>query len=66
MGTSTLAHRMRRNGLPTFNGRTAAMRQLVLQAPAPAAVRILSHRHVHITALAAEVGSPWPHYSPDE
>ncbi|NYH55316.1 integrase [Nocardiopsis arvandica] len=66
MDTSALAHRMRKNGLPTFYERTAAIRQLVLQAPAPVVARMLGYRHVHITALAAEAGSPWSHYAPDD
>ncbi|WP_143831744.1 phage integrase family protein [Nocardiopsis sp. CNR-923] len=66
MDTSTLAGRMRKNGLPTFHGRTAAIRQLALQAPAPVVARMLGYHHVHITALAAEAGSPWSHYAPDD
>lgn len=66
MDASTLAHRMRKNGIPTFNGRTAAIRQLVLQAPAPVVARMLGYYPVHITALAAEAGSPWSHYTPDD
>jgi integrase len=66
MDTSTLAHRMRKNGLPTFHGRTAAIRQLVLQAPAPVIARMLGYHPEHITALAAEAGSPWSHYAPDD
>ncbi|WP_267909127.1 hypothetical protein [Nocardiopsis alborubida] len=41
MDTRTLAGRMRENGLPTFRGRTAAIRQLVLQAPSPVIARML-------------------------
>ena len=66
MDTSTLAHRMHKNGLPNINGRTAAIRQLVLQAPAPVIARMLSYHPEHITALATEAGSPWSHYAPDD
>ena len=66
MDTSTLAHRMRKNEIPTFHGRTAAIRQLVLQAPAPVIARMLGYHPEHITALAAEAGSPWSHYAPDD
>ncbi len=66
MDTSTLAHRMRRAKLPAINGRTAALRQLTLQAPAPVVAQMLGYHHVHITALAAEAGSPWSHYAPDD
>ncbi len=66
MDTSTLADRIRKNGIPTFHGRTAAIRQLVLQAPAPVIARMLNYHPEHITALAAEAGSPWSHYAPDD
>lgn len=66
MDTSSLAVRMRNKGFPTFNGRTAAIRQLALQAPAPVVARMLGYHHDHITALAAEAGTPWSRYAPDE
>ncbi|WP_435106699.1 hypothetical protein [Nocardiopsis synnemataformans] len=66
MDTSTLAGRMRKNELPTFRGRTAAIRQFVLQAPSPVIARMLGYHPEHITALATEAGSPWSHYAPED
>jgi hypothetical protein len=49
-----------------FHGRTAAIRRLVLQAPAPVIARMLGYHPEHITALAAEAGSPWSHHAPED
>jgi hypothetical protein len=66
MTSDAFARRLRRAGVPALHGRTAAIRQLALQVLPAVVARILGYHHVHITALAAEAGSPWSHYAPDD
>ncbi|GAA1498313.1 hypothetical protein [Paeniglutamicibacter kerguelensis] len=44
-------------GVPAQSGRTAAIRQLVLQMP-PVAAQGLGYHHTSTTKIAAEAGSP--------
>jgi hypothetical protein len=64
MTTDTLERRLRRHGIPALAGRTAALRQLVLQTPAPVVARMLGYTHQQTTQLAAETGSTWSRYAP--
>jgi hypothetical protein len=57
---------MRHAGIPTMNGRTAAIRQLVLQAPAPVVAAMLGYHDETTTKVAADVGSPWARYAPGD
>ncbi|MES0832713.1 hypothetical protein [Nocardiopsis tropica] len=41
------------------------LRQLVLQAPAPAITRSLGFHGVTLTRIAADAGGPWSRYAPD-
>lgn len=51
-----MAPRLRHLGFPTRSGRAAAIRQLVLQAPAPVIARMLGYNDDHTTRLAEEAG----------
>lgn len=53
-------------GIPAGNGRTAALRQLVLQAPAPVIATMLGYTHQQAARVAAEAGSPWSRYAPGD
>jgi hypothetical protein len=44
-------------------GRTAALRQLVLQAPAPVVAQALGYHHHTTTRVATEAGTPWSRYA---
>ena len=46
-------------GIPAQFGRTAAIRQLVLQMPPPVVAQALGYHHNSTTRIAAEAGSPW-------
>ncbi len=60
MTSNALELRLRHLGFPTQRGRTSAIRQLVLQAPAPVVTRMLGY-HDTTAKLAAEVGGTWRH-----
>ncbi len=51
---------------PARGGRTAALRQLVLQAPAPVIATMLGYSHDGTAQVAAEAGSPWSRYAPGD
>ncbi|WP_128382034.1 hypothetical protein [Streptomyces cavernae] len=64
MTPATLELRLRHLGFPTQRGRTAAIRHLVLQAPAPVVARMLGYHDDTTAQLAAEAGGTWRHYAP--
>lgn len=66
MTPEALAPRLRHLGFPTRPGRTAAIRQLVLQAPAPVIARILGYNDDHTTRIAEAAGGTWRHYAPGD
>lgn len=53
-------------GVPAQSGRTAAIRQLVLQMPPPVVAQALGYHHTSTTRIAAEAGSPWSGYAPGD
>jgi len=59
---ATLQLRLPALGIPTLNGRTDAIRQM-LQAPAPIVAKMLGYHSAHAEALAAEAGGTWKHYA---
>ncbi len=63
LGLQTLQERLRQAGIPLVHGRTAALRQLVLQAPAPVVASMLGYHDETTTKVAADVGSPWARYA---
>ncbi|MCI2421123.1 hypothetical protein MOQ72_27135 [Saccharopolyspora sp. K220] len=64
MTTDAVEHRLRQHGIRTLTGRTAALRQLVLQAPAPVVAKMLGYTLDHAARLATEAGGAWARYAP--
>ena len=60
---SHLAELVRDLGVPALAGRTAALRQLVLQVPAPVGAQALGYHHNTATRVATEAGTPWVRYA---
>jgi hypothetical protein len=56
--TNTVERRLRRDGIPTLTGRTAAL----LQAPAPVVARMLGYTLDHAARLVTEAGGTWSRY----
>lgn len=61
--TTSLRLRLRNLGLPSRDGRTTTIRQLVLQAPAPVVAGMLGYHPNTTEQLAAEAGSTWKTYA---
>ncbi|WP_329612344.1 hypothetical protein OG244_02690 [Streptomyces brevispora] len=59
MNPSTLRDALRKLGVPAEKGRTSAIRQLVLQAPAPVIAQALGYHDKSTTRIATEAGAPW-------
>lgn len=66
MTPHTLELRLRDVGFPTQRGRTAAIRHLLLQAPAPVVARMLGYHDETTAQVAAEAGGTWCHYAPGD
>jgi integrase len=64
MTPATVERRLRLAGIPARGGRSAALRQLVLQAPAPVIATMLGYSYQGTAYVAAEAGSPWSRYAP--
>ena len=60
---SHLSQLVRDLGIPALAGRTAALRQLVLQVPAPVVAQALGYHHSTTTRVASEAGTPWSRYA---
>jgi site-specific recombinase XerD len=60
---SPLIHEL---GVPTTAGRGAAIRQHVLDLPAPIVATALGYHHVTTTRLAVEAGTTWSNYAPGD
>ncbi len=60
---SHLSQLVRDLGVPALAGRTAALRQLVLQVPAPVVAQALGYHHRTTTRVASEAGTPWVRYA---
>jgi hypothetical protein len=60
---STLVHAL---GVPSIAGRVAAIRQHVLDMPAPIVATALGYHHVTTTRLATEAGTTWSNYAPGD
>ncbi|GLY92529.1 hypothetical protein [Actinoallomurus iriomotensis] len=63
---STIREHLRRAGFLTGTARPAALRHLVLQAPAPVIAQSLGYHHVTTTRVAAEAGGSWNRYAPND
>ncbi len=60
---ATLAHEL---GVPTNSGRAAAIRQHVLELPAPIVADALGYHYVTTAKLAAQAGATWSRYAPGD
>jgi hypothetical protein len=60
----TLYPAMRELGIPTQTARTSAIRQLVLQAPAPVIAHALGYHPTTAHKHAADAGGTWIRYAP--
>jgi hypothetical protein len=60
--TTWLLERIRAMGIPAGSGRAAALRQLVLQAPAPVIAKALGYHNGTTTRILAEAGGTWTSY----
>lgn len=58
-----LIHQLR---VPTVAGRSAAIRQHVLDMPAPIVAHALGHHHVTTAKLATQAGATWSRYAPGD
>lgn len=63
MCPDTLRVLLRELDVPAQRGRTAAIRQLVVQMPAPVVAQAFGYHHDSTTRIANEVGSPWSGYA---
>jgi hypothetical protein len=59
----SLGPALRAHGIPVQSGRTAAIRQLVLQAPAPVVATMFGFHHTTTTRLVMEAGGTWSRYA---
>jgi hypothetical protein len=66
LNVRTLTQLVRDLGIPALAGRTAALRQLVLQAPAPVVAQALGYNHSTTTRVATKAGTPWIRYAPGD
>jgi hypothetical protein len=66
MVASTIEIRLRKHGIPALSGRTAALRHLVLQAPAPVVATMLGYSHDHAARTATTAGTAWSRYAPGD
>lgn len=62
--TEAIAPHIRALGVPTVPGRLAALRQLILQAPAPVVAQALGFHHHTTHRHHAAAGGSWNRYSP--
>jgi hypothetical protein len=60
---SPLIHEL---GVPTTAGRAAAIRQHVLDMPAPIVATALGYHQVTAARLAADAGTTWSNYAPGD
>lgn len=62
----TLSPLIHKFGVPTTAGRTAAIRQHVLDMPAPIVATALGYHQVTAARLAADAGTTWSNYAPGD
>jgi hypothetical protein len=58
-----LSGRLNDCGISTTAARTAAIRQQILEMPAPVVADALGYHHVTTTCLASEAGGSWSRYA---
>jgi integrase len=63
---TTLRLRLAAAGIPNITGRTAALRDLLLEAPAPVVASMLGYNSKRAEHTAAEAGATWKNYAPGD
>jgi hypothetical protein len=63
MRSQALGELLRHHGVAVQAGRASALRQLVLQVPAPVVASMLGYHDTHTTWLLAETGGTWSRYA---
>ena len=63
---ATMAELLTGFGIPTRAALTAALRQLVLQAPAPVIAQALGYHHNTAHKHASQAAGPWARYAPGD
>jgi hypothetical protein len=63
---ATMAALLTEFGIPTRAALTAALRQLVLQAPAPVIAQALGYHHNTTHRHASQAAGPWARYAPGD
>ena len=58
----SIAAQLREHGLPLRTARVSALRQLVLQVPAPVVADALGFHHTTTTRQHVNAGATWSHY----
>ncbi|WP_329374814.1 hypothetical protein [Streptomyces sp. NBC_01483] len=66
MNPVSLQAHLREIGVPPQRGRTSAIRQLVLQAPAPVIAKALGYHDKTATRLVTEAGGAWSRHIPGD
>ncbi|GAA2126969.1 hypothetical protein GCM10009727_16430 [Actinomadura napierensis] len=66
LNPGTLREQLRQHGYMTGKARPAALRQLVLQAPAPVITRSLGFHDKSTTRIVTEAGGTWNRYAPGD
>ncbi|MFC4612911.1 hypothetical protein ACFO9E_34990 [Streptomyces maoxianensis] len=66
MNPVSLQAHLREIGVPPQRGRASAIRQLVLQAPAPVIAKALGYHDKTATPLVTEAGGTWSRYAPGD
>ncbi|WP_239382054.1 MULTISPECIES: site-specific integrase [unclassified Frankia] len=63
MTTNAIRQLLRHAGVPPQSSRIGAIRQLVLDAPAPVVAAMLGYSHSRTSAHAIHAGAPWSRYA---
>ncbi|WP_188301059.1 hypothetical protein [Streptomyces sp. CBMA156] len=66
MNPTSLIDQIRAAGATVQRGRTSAIRQLVLQAPAPVIARALGYHDRTTNRLVTKAGGTWSRYAPGD
>lgn len=66
MDPTSLLDQLRAAGVPVQRGRASAIRQLVLQAPAPVIARDLGYHNKTTARLVTRAGGTWSRYAPGD
>jgi hypothetical protein len=63
MHPTTIRSRLQRLGIPNLNGRSRALREMLLQAPPAVVAGMLGYAAGRAEAIAAEAGATWQYYA---